>query len=55
MSILKNLVEVFKPAFCDDEFITSFLKPFGNSKTYQKETAENIKQINNEIKKEKTR
>lgn len=45
MGILKNIGEVFKQTFLDNEFAKSFKDAYKPPKNYQKEIAENTRKI----------
>lgn len=49
MSILKNLTEIFKIPFKDNSLLCAFAKSINPPRNYQKEMAENLKKIKEEI------
>ena len=51
MSILKNISEIFKLALCENGLVKSFSNAINPPKNYQKEIAENLEKIKNEMQK----
>lgn len=51
MAILKNLTDVVKVPFEDNSFLKAFGEAINPKRNYQKEMAENLKKIKEELQK----